>query len=309
MLEQQLINGLMLGASYAMVAIGYTLIFGVLRLLHFAHGEVFMLGAFFGLQIVIYMTGVEVVAAAIMAIESFLDVKGILLFFAIFGAMIGTGIIGALVVFVAVRPVDNKFPLAPLISTIGVTILIQNVTIMVFGGTLRSFPASIEPVRYQIGDLTIDSVQIFILVTAFALMGSMWYLIEKTRIGRAIRATSESHETAALLGVNVNFIVLFVFILASCLAGVAGVLDGVKNSNVSPFMGLEVAVKALVCMLLGGLGNIVGALVAGFLLGTVEILSSAYLGSGLRDFLTFSILITILLFKPTGLFGTRVVRD
>ena len=108
---------------------------------------------------------------------------------------------------------------------------------------------------------------------------------------------------------NVNFIVLFVFVLASCLAGAAGVLDGVKNSNVSPFMGLEVAVKALVCMLLGGLGNIFGALVAGFLLGTVEILSSAYLGSGLRDFLTFIILITILLFRPTGLFGTRVVRD
>lgn len=289
-LEQQIINGLMLGASYAMVAIGYTLIFGVLRLLHFAHGEVFMLGAFFGLHIVLAFTGANI-------------------FFAIAGAMIGTGIIGALVVYIAVRPISNKYPLAPLISTIGVTILIQNLAIMIFGGTLRSFPASIEPVRYNIGTLTIDSVQIFILVVAFALMFSMWFLIEKTKIGRAIRATSESHETAALLGVNVNFVVLFVFILASCLAGAAGVLDGVKNSNVSPFMGLEVAVKALVCMLLGGLGNIFGALVAGFLLGTIEILSSAYLGSGLRDFLTFVILIVILLFKPTGLFGTRVVRD
>jgi len=289
-LEQQIINGLMLGASYAMVAIGYTLIFGVLRLLHFAHGEVFMLGAFFGLHIVLAFAGANI-------------------YFAIAGAMIGTGIIGALIVLVAVRPVDNKYPLAPLISTIGVTIVIQNLAITIFGGSLVSFPARINPELYQIGDLTISSVQIFILVVALVLMFSMWYLIEKTKIGRAIRATSESHEIASLLGVNVNFIVLFVFVLASCLAGAAGVLDGVKNSNVSPFMGLEVAVKALVCMLLGGLGNIFGALVAGFLLGTVEILSSAYLGSGLRDFLTFVILITILLFRPTGLFGTRVVRD
>ena len=290
MLEQQLINGLMLGASYAMVAIGYTLIFGVLRLLHFAHGEVFMLGAFFGLHIVLAFSGANI-------------------YFAIAGAMIGTGIVGVLIAYLAVRPVSNKYPLAPLISTIGVTIVIQNVAISIFGGSQVAFPERIEPTLYRFGDLTISSVQIFIIVVAFALMISMWFLIEKTKIGRAIRATSENHETAALLGVNVNFIVLFVFLLASCLAGAAGVLDGLKNSNVSPFMGLEVAVKALVCMLLGGLGNIVGALVAGFLLGTVEILSSAYWGSGLRDFLTFVILIGILMFRPTGLFGTRVVRD
>ena len=290
MLEQQLINGLMLGASYAMVAIGYTLIFGVLRLLHFAHGEVFMLGAFFGLHIVLAFSGANI-------------------YFAIAGAMIGTGIVGVLIAYLAVRPVSNKYPLAPLISTIGVTIVIQNVAISIFGGSQVAFPERIEPTLYRFGDLTISSVQIFIIVVAFALMISMWFLIEKTKIGRAIRATSENHETAALLGVNVNFIVLFVFLLASCLAGAAGVLDGLKNSNVSPFMGLEVAVKALVCMLLGGLGNIVGALVAGFLLGTVEILSSAYWGSGLRDFLTFVILIAILMFRPTGLFGTRVVRD
>ena len=156
MLEQQIINGLMLGASYAMVAIGYTLIFGVLRLLHFAHGEVFMLGAFFGLHIVLAFAGANI-------------------YFAIAGAMIGTGIIGALIVLVAVRPVDNKYPLAPLISPIGVTIVIQNLAITVFGGSLVSFPARINPELYQIGDLTISSVQIFILVVAFVLMFSMWY--------------------------------------------------------------------------------------------------------------------------------------
>lgn len=290
MIEQQLINGLMLGAAYAMVAVGYTLIFGVLRLLHFAHGEVFMMGAFMGLHIVLAFAGANI-------------------YFAIAGAMLGTALLGVFIAYFAVRPISNKYPLAPLISTIGVTIVLQNVAIMMFGGSTQSFPPSIKPIVFRFSGLQIDTVQIFYLVMAFALMGFLWYLIEKTKIGRAIRATSESHEVAQLLGVNVNNMVLLVFFIASALAGAAGVLDGVKTSSISPFMGLEVAVKALVCMLLGGLGNIIGAVVAGFLLGVVEVLSSAYFGSGPRDFLTFVILIGILLFKPTGLFGTQVTRD
>lgn len=290
MLSQQLVNGLMLGASYAMVAIGYTLIFGVLRLLHFAHGEVFMLGAFIGLHIILAFAGANI-------------------YVAIAGAMIGTGIIGVLVALLAVRPVSNKYPLAPLISTIGVTIVIQNLAINIFGGAQVAFPERVEPVLYHIAGVTISHVQIFILVVAITLMVLLWLLIHRTKLGRAIRAVAESHETAALLGVNVNRIVLVVFLLASSLAGAAGVLDGVKNSNVSPFMGLEVAVKALVCMLIGGLGNIIGAMVAGLLLGTIEILSAAYIGTSLRDFMTFALLILILLYKPTGLFGTQVVRD
>lgn len=290
MFTQQIVNGLMLGASYSLVAIGYTLIFGVLRLLHFAHGEVFMMGAFIGLQIVLFWSGVNI-------------------YVAIVGAMIATGVIGVIVALVAVRPVSNKYPLAPLISTIGATIVMQNLAINIFGGAQVAFPPTIEPVLYHVAGLTISSVQIFILVMALVLMVVLWLFIERTKMGRAIRATAENHETAALLGVNVNRVVLFTFFLASCLAGAAGVLDGIKNGAISPFMGLEVAVKALVCMLLGGLGNIVGAMVAGLILGMVEILSAAYLGTSLRDFLTFVILIFILLYRPTGLFGTRTVGD
>lgn len=290
MFAQQVINGLMLGASYSLVAIGYTLIFGVLRLLHFAHGEVFMLGAFFGLHIVLWWSGANI-------------------YVAIVGAMIGTGIVGWLVAVLAVRPVSNRNPLAPLISTIGVTIVLQNVAIRVFGGAQVAFPQTIEPEIYNFAGLTLSSVQIFIVVTAIALMVILWLFIDRTRMGRAIRAVAESHETAALLGVNVSRVVMFTFIVASCLAGAAGVLDGVRTSAISPFMGLEVAVKALVVMLLGGLGNIVGAMVAGLLLGMVEILSAAYLGTSLREFFTFVILILILLYRPTGLFGTQVVRD
>jgi branched-chain amino acid transport system permease protein len=283
MLAQQLINGLMLGASYALVAIGYTLIFGVLRLLHFAHGEVFMVGAYVGLQIVIYSGTSNI-------------------FLAMAGAALATAVLGVVIAYVAVRPVNKNYPLAPLISTIGVTIVLQNLAISIFGGQQVAFPETISAVLYRIGPITISSVQLFIL----AAMAALWLFIERTKMGRAIRATSESHETAALLGVDVDRVVVVTFAVASLLAGIAGVLDGVKNSAISPHMGLEVAVKALVVMLLGGLGNVAGAMAAGLMLGVVEILTAAYIGTSVRDFFTFVILILILLYRPTGLFGTRM---
>ena len=288
MFFQQLINGLMLGASYSLVAIGYTLIFGVLGLLHFAHGEVFMMGAFIGLQIAL--------------------LPGANIYVALLGAMIATAILGLVVDLVAVRPVNKDYPLAPLISTIGVTIVLQNLAIYIFGGEQVGFPEKIKPVLYRLGPVTISSVQLFILVVALVLMVVLWLFINRTKLGRAMRATAESHETAALLGVNVNGVVLFTFVLASALAGVAGVPDGVKNSAISPFMGLEVSVKGLVVMLLGGLGNVPGAMVGGLILGMVEILTAAYLGTSVRDLFTFVILILILLYRPTGLFGTRTVE-
>lgn len=289
MFVQQLINGLMLGASYSLVAIGYTLIFGVLGLLHFAHGEVFMMGAFIGLQIAL--------------------IPGTNIYIAILGALVATAVLGLVIDFVAVRPVSKDYPLAPLISTIGVTIVLQNLAIYIFGGEQVGFPETIEPVLYQLGPVTISSVQLFILLVALFLMVILWLFIDRTKMGRAMRATAENHETAALLGVNVNRVVLLTFIIASGLAGVAGVLDGVKNSAISPFMGLEVAVKGLVVMLLGGLGNVLGAMVGGLILGVVEILTAAYLGTSVRDLFTFLILILILLYRPTGLFGTRTVES
>jgi len=289
MIYQQLVNGLMLGASYALVAIGYTLIFGVLNLLYFAQGEVFMVGAFVGLYLVLY--------------------AGAGIYGAIFGAMIVCGLLGVVAVFVAVRPVRKDRPLAPLISTIGLTIILQNLAVYIFGGQQVAFPETIEQRLYQLGPVTISSAQLVILGIAFALMVLLWLFIERTKLGRAIRATAENHETAALLGVNVNRVVLITFIIGSGIAGVAGVLDGIKNSNISPFMGLGAAVKGLIVMLLGGLGNVPGAMVAGLLLGMIEILSAAYIGTTERDFFSFLILILILLWRPTGLFGTRVAEE
>jgi branched-chain amino acid transport system permease protein len=289
MFYQQLINGLMLGASYSLVAIGYTLIFGVLNLLYFAHGEVFMVGAFVGLFLVLY-TGTNI-------------------YFALLGAMIACAVLGALAFFVAVRPVPKDRPLAPLISTIGLTIVLQNFAIYVFGGQQFSFPETIHQELYHFGPITISSVQIFILGIAIALMVALWLFIERTKLGRAMRAVAENHETAALLGVNVDRVVLITFIIGSGIAGIAGVLDGLKNSSVSPFMGLGASVKGLIVMLLGGLGNVPGAMIAGLLLGMIEILSAAYIGTTERDFFSFLILILILLYRPTGLFGARTAEQ
>jgi branched-chain amino acid transport system permease protein len=289
MFYQQLINGLMLGDSYSLVAIGYTLIFGVLNLLYFAHGEVFMVGAFVGLFLVLY-TGTNI-------------------YFALLGAMIACAVLGALAFFVAVRPVPKDRPLAPLISTIGLTIVLQNFAIYVFGGQQFSFPETIHQELYHFGPITISSVQIFILGIAIALMVALWLFIERTKLGRAMRAVAENHETAALLGVNVDRVVLITFIIGSGIAGIAGVLDGLKNSSVSPFMGLGASVKGLIVMLLGGLGNVPGAMIAGLLLGMIEILSAAYIGTTERDFFSFLILILILLYRPTGLFGARTAEQ
>lgn len=289
MIYQQLINGLMLGASYALIAIGYTLIFGVLNLLYFAQGEVFMVGAFVGLFLVAY--------------------AGVGIYGAILGAMLICGLLGIVAVFVAVRPVPKDRPLAPLISTIGLTIVLQNLAVYIFGGQQKAFPETIAQKLYHFGPITISSAQFFILGVALTLMVLLWLFIERTKMGRAIRATAENHETAALLGVDVNRVVLITFIIGSGIAGVAGVLDGIKNSNISPFMGMGAAVKGLIVMLLGGLGNVPGAMVAGLMLGMIEILSSAYIGTTQRDFFSFVILILILLWRPTGLFGTRTVEQ
>jgi branched-chain amino acid transport system permease protein len=289
MIYQQLINGLMLGASYSLVAIGYTLIFGVLNLLYFAHGEVFMVGAFVGLYLVVH--------------------GGANIYVALAGATIACGVLGVVAFYVSVRPVPKDRPLAPLISTIGLTIVLQNLAVYIFGGQQVAFPETIRQELYHFGPVTISSVQIFILAVAIAAMVGLWLFIERTKLGRAIRATAENHEIAALLGVNVNRVVLVTFIIGSGIAGIAGVLDGVKNSGISPFMGLSAAVKGLVVMLLGGLGNVVGAMVGGIMLGLIEILSAAYIGTTERDLFSFLILILILLYRPTGLFSTRTADE
>ncbi len=285
---QQLINGIMLGSTYSLVAIGYTLIFGVLGLLHFAHGEVLMMGAFMGLFVALWAKlPIYIIIIATMGL---------------------TALLGIVVDLLAVRPIRKEFHLAPLLSTIGVTIILQNVAIKLFGGYGTRFPDLIESVNFQIGPLLLSSVNVFIFCVSIFLMIVLYYFIKKTRVGKAIRAVAESHQTASLLGVNVEATVVITFAIASGLAGAAGVMIGLAFHTVTPYMGLNFALKGLVVMLLGGLGNVVGAMVGGLILGVVETMSVGFLTGSYQDMFAFGVMIAILLFKPTGLFGTRLTQ-
>ena len=290
MIIQQLINGLMLGSTYSLVAIGYTLIFGVLRLLHFAHGEVLMVGSFIGIYIILW--------------------TGLPLYITLPLAMIATGALGLIIEFLAIRPIRKDFYLAPLLSTIGVTIILQNLAVKIFGGYGTKFPEAIKTVDFKVGPYLISSAKILIVGISLLLMVVLYFVIAKTKVGRAMRAVSESHLTAGFLGVNVDRIVLVTFGIASALAGAAGVMVGISFHAVSPFIGLTFALKGLVVMLLGGLGNVVGAMIGGLILGLAEVGSIVLLPTeiNLQDIFSFGIMILILIFKPTGLFGSRVAE-
>jgi len=287
MIYQQLINGLMLGASYALIAIGYTLIFGVLKLLYFAHGEVFMVGAFVGL------VAVRVTDSVLLAIAI---------------AMLATGVLGVLVERVAFRPLRGAHHLAPLATTIGVGIVLQETTRWWFGAEQQGFPPTLAAAVWQLGPLRVSSVQAFMLVSAVVLMTALHLFLARTGAGRAIRATAEDPAVAGLLGVNVSAMIVLTFFVGSALAGAAGVLVGIAYNSVHPFIGVQMGIKGLVVMMLGGLGNVPGAVLGGLLLGILEVLGAGYLASSYRDAFAFGALVLILLVRPEGLLGLRTQR-
>ncbi|MFQ5915453.1 MAG: branched-chain amino acid ABC transporter permease [Nitrospinota bacterium] len=285
---QQLVNGLMLGSTYSMVAIGYTLILGTLNLLHFAHGEVFMMGAFIGLLMVLFWK--------------------VNFFVAIFGGMLGAALVGILVELFAVRPIKKEQHLAPLISTIGVTIILQEAAHYFSGGEPLSFPQTVRVLNFDLGGVRINSVQLTIFGVSVFLMFVLHLFVKKTKMGKAMRATAESPTTAALLGISVNQVTVATFIIASALAGASGVLVGLSYNAVTPGMGVQFAIKGFAIMLLGGLGNIYGAMLGGLILGGVEILSVGYLASSYRDAFAFGLMILILIFKPSGILGVSLKK-
>jgi branched-chain amino acid transport system permease protein len=285
MLLQQLVNGLMLGAAYALVAIGYSLVFGVLKLVHLAHGEVFMVGAFVGLQTALWLNVGPVVALVAAAIG---------------GAILG--MILELVAFRRIRLTGGHF-LAPMVSTIGAALVLQEVATKIFGSQPTPFPFA-ESTSWQIGPVQVTTVQVFILVVSVLSMFALHLLVAHTRYGMAMRAIAESPVTASTLGINSSNVILLTFAVASGLAGIAGVLLGLSFNSISPHIGIDMGIKGMAVMLIGGLGNIYGAMLGGLLLGAVEVLSVAYLESSYRDAFAFALLIVVILFRPQGLFGS-----
>jgi branched-chain amino acid transport system permease protein len=287
---QQCINGLMLGGTYALIAIGYTLIFGVLNLLHLAHGEVFMIGAFAGLTVVL-LTKLPLWAGMI-------------------AAMVGAGVVGIIVELIAFRPLQRKaLHITPLITTLAVALILQDIALKLFGGEQTGFPQTIRSVNFPIGPVQISTLQLFIIGSSVTLMILLYLFVEKTRMGKAMRAMAENAQTARLLGINVDSVTLVTFGLASALAGAAGVLVGLAYNAITPFMGVQMGLKGMVVMMLGGTGNVIGAMLGGLILGEIEVLSVAYLSSSYRDAFAFGILILIILFRPSGLMGSRLQAE
>ena len=289
MFLQQLVNGIALGSVYALIALGYTMVYGIITLINFAHGEIFMVGAFIGLLLVSYFK--------------------VNIFVAIIGAMIFCMIMGVLIELIAYRALRKSSRLSALISAIGVSIFLSSLALMVFGADAKGFPDTAFPVhQISIGDADISTLQMLIIGVAAVLMIALEFIVQKTKIGKAMRATSEDYNTSALMGINVNRVISFTFALGSALAAAGGGLGGGLFNAVSFNMGLMAGLKAFAAAVLGGIGSIPGAMLGGLLLGVSEVFGVAIGYSSYRDAIAFSILVLVLLVKPTGLLGQKITK-
>ena len=290
-LEQQLVNALSLGCVYALFALGFTLIFGVLGVVNLSHGAVFMVGAY----------------AAEQAVARFaLPLWGALLF-----AFFFCGLLGLVIDFLVLRPLRarNAPHLIPMIATIGVAIILNNGIQGIFGAESRRFPPGLVPEDVlMLGGLQMTVLELGIILLSFALMAVLLLALKKTQLGRALRAIAESPKAAYLLGINVEGLFFMTSFVAAGLGGVAGVLIGLYSNALFPLMGQPMLHKGIAVIILGGMGDIRGALIAGLFLGFAEVLSVAYIGSSMRDAVGFGLLFLILLVRPKGLFGTLQER-
>jgi|SRR3989339_863971 len=287
MIIQQIINGIILGSIYSLVGISFTLLIGVLHLLNFALGEVMMIGALMA-WVILTFTGLNIALAVLIVIMA-------------------TALLGVLMDVTAFKPLRRKkeYYLAPMISSIGFSLIFQEMANKYTGGVPVSFPENIVQGRiFNIGNSVFSSINVTVLGIALAMMMLLHYFLQKTKTGIAIRATSESFRRSRLLGININHIILIVSGIASMLAGLSGVLVGLTYGAISPFLGTIFVTKGFVVMLLGGFGSVHGAMLAGILLGLIEILSTSFLSTTYKDLWTFVLVIIILLFRPLGLFGT-----
>jgi branched-chain amino acid transport system permease protein len=289
---QQLLNGLSLGAIYALIALGYTMVYGVLRFINFAHSDVFMVGAFIG-----YYMGKLVPENTVWG--------GLVVLIV---AMLGCAVLGMVIERLAYRPLRGAATLNVLITAIGVSLLLEYSGQVFFGATPRTFPAVFPSVNFTLGDLVISSNQVVVIVVTALLMMGLQFIVYRTKIGTAMRAVSLNPKAAQLVGVNNDIVISFTFGLGSALAAAGGILYALNYPSIDPLMGVMPGLKAFVAAVLGGIGNIPGAALGGLLLGTVETFVNGSQWSTYKDAIAFAILIIILLFRPAGLLGRATVE-
>jgi len=286
---QQLVNGLSLGSIYALIALGYTMVYGVLRLINFAHGDVYMVGAYVGYYVSRRLRGDEpsLLGALVVMIVS----------------MAVCAVLGMLIERLAYRPVRREARLTLLITAIGVSLFIENVAQLVFGPDPKFFPSLAPRADFRLGGVHLTSEQLTVIVMSMLLMVLLRFFILKTRTGKAMRAVSFNLDAAKLMGISTDGIIAVTFALGSALAAAGGVLIGMQIPKIDPLMGILYGLKAFVAAVLGGIGNVPGAVLGGLLIGTSEVMVVGYLSSTYRDAIAFGILILVLLLRPQGILG------
>ncbi|MBF8970309.1 branched-chain amino acid ABC transporter permease [Streptococcus sp. 121] len=283
---QQLLNGLILGSIYALLALGYTMVYGIIRLINFAHGDVYMMGAFMGYFLI--------------------NTLRLNFFVALLLAMVGTAALGVLIEFLAYRPLRQSTRIAALITAIGVSFLLEYGMVFFFGANPRPFPQVIDTVRFDLGPVSITNIQLLILGVSIFLMVVLQLIVKRTKMGKAMRAVSVDSDAAQLMGINVNRTISFTFALGSALAGAAGVLIALYYNSLDPLMGMTPGLKSFVAAVLGGIGIIPGAALGGFVIGILETAATALGFSDFRDAIVYGVLILILLVRPSGILGKNV---
>ncbi len=297
MFIQQLINGLALGSVYALIALGYTMVYGILQLINFAHGEVYMLGAYLGIIVLGALTAPgmpQLGVAASLAVS-------------VAVAMLFCGAYGAMIERVAYRPLRKAAKLTPLISAVGMSIILQNVVMLSQGKEYKYLPPVFAIEGFSLAGATISPVEIIILCTSLTLMAALQLFISRTRTGKAMRATSQDMTMAGLVGINVNRVISVTFIIGSALAAVAGVMVTLYYGVAHFFMGYTAGLKAFTAAVLGGIGSIPGAMLGGIVLGLIENFGASYISSVYKDAFAFLVLIITLIIRPSGLLGPKSI--
>ncbi len=304
---QQLVNGVTLGGMYALIALGYTLVYGILLMINFAHSEMFMGGAYVGLGMLTWLSSDSFPASSFFKGSTFGLILLFLIVFAVAGITIG--VLGVIIERVAYRPLRHAPRLAPLISAIGVSIFLQNAVLLWIDSKAIPYP-SLFPVRQviSIGGASLNSLQLLIVVASLVLLLILDTFVSKTRIGKAMRATSQDREAAGLMGIDINYIIALAFFIGPALGAVAGIFHGMYYGTVIFSMGFIPGIKSFTAAVLGGIGNLRGAMLGGFVLGIVESLGAGFLSTGYKDVIAFGILILVLIFRPGGLLGESVVE-
>ena len=282
MILQQLVNGLTLGAVYTLIALSFSLVMGILGILNLAIAELFMIGGYIGFAVILAQLPLPL---------------------AILAGMCGAALIAIVIEKVAYEPLRNTPVITPMLSTLGFSIILQNVATNVWGSDPLQLPAEFLDRRFDFGPISIGSMQLLVLGATIVLVALLAFVVQRTSIGRALRAIAENRDVARLLGVPADRLMLIAFILSGMLAGAAGVLVGLHYAAITPYVGVETGLKAIAVMVIGGTTRIWGALVAGPLIGIAEVMTVAYGGSQIRDFVVYGLMILILLLRPQGILG------